>query len=123
MREEDGGNGQRLAVSTGYATFRAARGNETPTHYHLAAHRLREQSYHTDPVEGEIDVVRCLMDQAGMLFCGIAATQEICPIRRLASQLTMQSRKPSPALRRVRHFRKYRQIENRKRQHMPKCLF
>src|SRR5438067_7187216 len=37
---------------------------------------------HTDLVEGEIDVVRCLMAQARRSFCGIATTQKISPIRR-----------------------------------------
>jgi hypothetical protein len=57
---------------------------------------------HTEPIEGEIDVVCCLMAQAGRSFCSIATTQEIRPIRRLAGQFTMQRRKPSPALRWLR---------------------
>ena len=58
---------------------------------------------HTEPIECTIDVIRRILVQAGMSFRGIATTQEIRPIRRLASQFTMQSRKPSPALRRLRY--------------------
>ena len=47
-----------------------------------------------------------------MGFRGIATTQEICAVRRLASEFTMQRRKSSPSLWQLRYSRQYWQLRN-----------
>jgi hypothetical protein len=62
----------------------------------LGTIRLREDQ--TEPIYCTVDAAHRIFVQPRMRFRGIATTQEISPIRGLASQFTMQIRKPSHAL-------------------------